>query len=57
MRRAILVYAAVALLLLWVLDRIWPIWPLHLVMIAAALVVVALAALAWVAAGRRVGRK
>jgi hypothetical protein len=57
MRRAILVYAAVAVGLLWALDRVWPIWPLHVVASLAALLVVVLAVLAWVAAGRRMGRK
>ncbi len=52
MRRAIAAYAVVALALLWGLDRLWPIWPVHGVAIAASLVVVALALLAAQATGR-----
>jgi hypothetical protein len=53
MRGAILTYGAVALLVLLALDRFWPIWPVHVMLGLAAIVVVLLAALAIVASGRR----
>lgn len=53
MRGAIAVYAGVACLVLFGVDRLWPIWPVHAVTITGAVIVLALAGLAAIAAGRR----
>ncbi len=53
MQRAILAYAAVAFALLFGIDQFWPIWPVHMVAVLAALVVAVMTGLAIVAAGRR----
>lgn len=53
MRGAILGHGAVALLSLLAMDRFWPIWPVHAIVVLSAVVVILLAALAIVAAGRR----
>jgi hypothetical protein len=53
MRRAILLYAVFALVVLVAVDRLWPNWPVHVMLGLAAIVVVSLAALAMVASGRR----
>ena len=43
MRRAIAVYALVALALLAGLDRLWPVWPVHVLAGGLAVIVVAMA--------------
>jgi hypothetical protein len=53
MRLSILAHGAVALLLLLTLDRLWPIWPIHLATGIAASIVAILTALALVAARKR----
>lgn len=53
MRVAIAVYAVVACLVLYAVDRVWPIWPVHAVTLTGGAVVLALAGLASIAAGRR----
>ena len=53
MRGAIAAYAAIAWLILWGADRLWPAWPMHVAAIAAGILVAVLALLAWIAAGRR----
>lgn len=53
MRGAIWIHAAVAALILAGLDRIWPVWPVHVLTGSALVVVIAMAWLAMVASTRR----
>lgn len=53
MRGAILTYALVAMALLALLDRVWPIWLVHALIVIAFVVVLAMTVFAWVASGRR----
>ena len=53
MHRAIFLHAALGLALLIGIDRFWPVWLMHGIVAVAALVVVVLGYLAWVATGRR----
>ena len=53
MRPSILLHGAVALLVLVTLDRLWPIWPIHVAAGSAALICAILTALALVAARKR----
>lgn len=53
MRGTILLYAVFALAGLGLLDDIWPVWPIHVLVLLAGAVILTLAGLALVAAGRR----
>lgn len=53
MRPAILTHAMIVSLVLFGLDRLWPFWLMHVLVIAAGIVVLGLASMAAVAAGKR----
>ena len=53
MRLAIVAYAAAGLVILLGVDRLWPVWPVHMLAALGGVIVVAIAGLAAVAAGRR----
>lgn len=55
MRPAIAAFAIVAALLLVGVDRLFPVWPVHVLVILALIVVATLAGLAMVASHRRGG--